>query len=511
MKEKISIFIIFVFAVCLYGLTLHGVWGSPGPSEFKGNLDQQARPFELSPERGRYAHIYSLAENHTYTLNQDWANVVYPDVGIHDGKFYSFFAPGISYMATPLYMLGKYINLGQVFSFSLVSLFSIAALITLYVIARNILKLSNWAALFSVFAFGFASSAWGYAVTLYQHHITTFLILFALYAVWKFKQQDTYKWFWSVVVGLCYALAVFIDYPNAIIVLPVILYFITALFSIHIDTDKYIVSIRAIGFFALASFLILTSFHFYHNHYYYGSWKTLSGGIPSYHLPSDGVVHETQNAVEVAQNTPVEKNIVGFFTEEHVPNSFYTLILSTDRGLFFFCPIFLLAFLGIFSIRSRFTTDHIALLSVVAVNVFLYSSWGDPWGGWAFGPRYLIPSMAILSLFVGLFVDQYSYRWIRKIVAFLLAVFGSFVGLLGVLTTNAIPPKVEAMLLPIKKYNYFRNLDFLADGKSNSFIFNTHFSKNISLNEYFIYIYSFLLFVLIVILFVLPFFEKKHD
>lgn len=515
MKDKISIIGIIIFGVLLYGLTIHGVWGNPGPALFKNNLDQPAKPFELSPERGRYSHIFTLAENHTYTLGQDWADVVYPDVGVHNGKYYSFFAPGTSYMAVPFYLLGKTFNLGQVFAFALISLFSIGGLICIYKIGRNILSLPVWTSLFSAFVFGFASTSWSYAVTLYQHHITTFLILLSFYAVWKFRKHTSYAWLWAIIVGLSYALAVFVDYPNAVLLLPVMIYFVVSLFSFYKEKVGYVVSVRFIGGLALVAFFALTSLHFYHNYYYYGSWKTLSGALPSYHLPSATATSTTSatttplSAVEIAKNTPVEKNVVGFFTEEHVPHSFYTLIFSTDRGLFFFCPIFLLALIGIFLIRKKLSTEHLVLLSIVATNVFLYSSWGDPWGGWAFGPRYLIPTMSVLSLFVGVFVSSRPYQGLKKCITLLFTLFGSFIGLLGVLTTNAVPPQIEAVLLPVKKYNFLKNLDFLKEGESNSFLFNAHFSNSLSLLGYFVCIYASLVVLMVVLLFILPIFEDE--
>jgi hypothetical protein len=155
------------------------------------------------------------------------------------------------------------------------------------------------------------------------------------------------------------------------------------------------------------------------------------------------------------------------------------------------------------------SVEIITLISLIVVNVFLYSSWGDPWGGWAFGPRYLIPSMSILALFVGVFVSSKPYQMIKKLLAFILALFGSFVALLGAVTTNSVPPMSEGLLLPAKKYNYLFNLDFLNNGQSNSFAFNNYFSHTFTLVGYFFYIYIVLVMLMIAILFILPIFDKE--
>jgi uncharacterized membrane protein len=124
------------------------------------------------------------------------------------------------------------------------------------------------------------------------------------------------------------------------------IYFITTLFSLHEEEGGHVISVRWVGGLALVAFMALTSLQFYHNQYYYGSWKNLAGGLPSYHLTTatstPATALATATTTPSASTEPAEKDVVGFFTEKHVPMSFYTLIASPDRGLFFFCPIFLL-------------------------------------------------------------------------------------------------------------------------------------------------------------------------
>lgn len=510
MKDKLYTSLIFFVALVLYSLTLHGVWGNPGPGEIKGILDYSGKIFELSPERGRYSHIYSLAENSTYELTQEWADVVHPDVGVYNGKYYAFFAPGISYLATPFYLIGKEFGLAQVFSYGVIALFSIGTLLCIYKISKNVFGLSEWVSMFSVFVFGFSSTAWGYALTLYQHHVTTFLLLFIFYGTWKFTQNKKGGVIWPTLIGLSYSFAIFIDYPNAILLLPVVLYFISTVFIVSKDKNSYFINIRWIGFFALLSFMILTSFQFYHNNKHYGSWKSLAGGISSYKIIKD----ESPVISEGGENTKLEnkeKDVVGFFKEERVPKSFYTLFFSNDRGLFLFSPIFILSIFGIYQKRKRLTTQHYVLLWSILVNIFLYSSWGDPWGGWAFGPRYLIPSMASLSIFIAIFINEKSLSFLRRLTAFILASFSTGVALAGALTTNAVPTFTEGVLLPMGTYNYLFNFNFISRGISNSFLYNNYFSDKVTLLGYYIFIYGFLITLLLFILFFLPMISYKKQ
>src|SRR5258708_37018417 len=125
MKKTILLISFFVVFALLYVFTLKGVPGNPKSTDFKGNLDQITKPLELSPERGRYARVISLVENHKFDLGKTLADAVYPDVGYYNGKFYAYFAPGISILAAPFYIIGKSFNLAQVVTFSYSSFMAI--------------------------------------------------------------------------------------------------------------------------------------------------------------------------------------------------------------------------------------------------------------------------------------------------------------------------------------------------------------------------------------------------
>ncbi len=510
MKNFFAITFIVILASGLYLFTLRGVPGNPEPGTIKATLEQPPKPFELSPERGRFAHVLSLAETGHYALSQELGEFVYPDVGWRDGKFYSYFAPGISYMALPFYLLGRHYNLSQVFTFGFISLVSILALIFLYLIARNILKMPVWASLLAVIIFAFGSTAWSYAVTLYQHHVTVFFILSSFYAVWKYKHSKSWSFVWGAWVWTSYALALTIDYPNALLLLPVMIYFFVVSIRAEQTETRFRVALRAPFVLSAIFFVIITGLHLYHNQTEFGSWKRVSGSLVGYKeikaknwetLP----VSEIQKNITTAQKS--KDNVAKFFTETQIPNSPGTLLFSKDRGLFFFGPIFLLALLGMYVLTKKINLEIGILFGLVSVNLFLYGSWGDPWGGWSYGTRYLIPSMSVLALFVAYWVSRPRFSLLRKLVAFILFAYSSAVALIGVLTTNAVPPRVEADYLHTG-YNYLLNWKFFIDSNSGSFLYNTYFKYGATLPQYAAGLYLVLLLVFVVVVFVLPWLFK---
>ena len=114
---------LFLFALSIYTLTLRGVPGNIKSNQI-AQLNHETKPFELSPERGRFILTKSLADNNSFALSNDLAQAAKPDVGYYQGRKYVYFAPGISIMALPFYVIGKIYNLSQVATFFMISLFA---------------------------------------------------------------------------------------------------------------------------------------------------------------------------------------------------------------------------------------------------------------------------------------------------------------------------------------------------------------------------------------------------
>lgn len=522
MRDNYIVIFIIILGAVMYGLTLRGAPGNPTADQFKGNLDQATNAFELSPERGRYVQVANMAERGVYDLSRTWADIAYPDVGVSsDGKFNSYFAPGVSYAALPFYLFGARFGLGQVAAFSVESFVSIITLVFIYLIGLHIFRLPRWAAFFSVLVYGFGSTSWSYAITLYQNAFTACFIVTAFYAVWRFSQSDTrYRFLYAAYVWLAYALAIFVDYPNAVLMLPVMIYLAVSTFSFKKIGEGISVSIRWASIATFVVFASVTGLHFWHNATYYGGWNHLAGELKSYRpitatSTPEIVTTASTTILPVATSTVAEKSktAVGFFHERAMPNGFFVLLFSDERGLFFFSPIFLFSLLGImYVLRKKDVQEHaiyIVPIALISVNIFLYSAWGDPWGGWAYGPRYLIASMPWLALFVGIALSHGRFLMSKKILAFILFLFSSAIALLGALTSNAIPPKSEALLLPIKTYNFLKNIPFLQDNTSSSFVYKTYVSGHISLIEYFLIIY--IVIAIIVATTLLLSYTRRHE
>ena len=53
----------------------------------------------------------------------------------------------------------------------------------------------------------------------------------------------------------------------------------------------------------------------------------------------------------------------------------------------------------------------VTIILMILSIILLYGMWGDPWGGWAFGTRYLIPAFALMSIPIGMALNKYGKKW----------------------------------------------------------------------------------------------------
>ena len=511
MRSKIDILILIFFTALLYVLTVRGLTGNfnnakelskfavYNTTKFTEDLHGN---FESSHERSTYAFMLSL-RNKSIALSKDLADFGIPDIGFFKGNLYSLFPPGLALTILPMYIIGGYFNLGQVFSYFSIAFFAIGSALLLYKVSRNVFKLPSWVSIFSALIFSFATTSWSYAITIYQHLPAAFFILFGFYAVWKFKKAEKYRFFWASLVWFIYGLSIFFDYPNAILMLPIIIYFFVSSVDFEPEPVRRI-NINGLFFITSIVFIALLALHGLYNNEVFGRPIKFHNTLPVY----NGFNYEELiNGTSRDSNKPT---IWRIFTEEAILQGINKLFIRADRGLFIYSPILLFALLGMFSFRKKYNVESITLLITVAVNILVYTSTGIPEGGRAFGPRYLIPSMSVLSLFVAIWLLETKYKMSSRILIFIVVTFSSGVALLGALTTNMNRIKEEAINLN-KKYTFLFNWDFLKQGKSGSFVYNEFLADKISLVEYFFIIYGMLLTVFAVVLFVLPMFEKEKE
>lgn len=483
----VSLVFIVIISIVLYSATVRGVRGDIDHTSGK-RFTSIGMPFESSHERAPYALLLSIVNNKQINLSEELAEFGSPDVGITNGKYFILFPPGVSFILYPFYTIGKYYELSQVISYASISLYAIGSIVILYFISRQILNLSIAISAIVPIIWAFATTSWSYAVTIYQHIPITFFLLLSFYAAWRFRQKKFLSFFWAALVWFSYGVGLFIDFPSVFLGLPIMFYFFLSSLNIEDNNKKQFLTIRPAFIFTSVFFIVLVAAHGYYNHIAFGDYKKFGQSFSRYEgkekyeakLALKEAEATISGTLQTSRNT---SNPFSVFDEERVVRGLESLTYANDRGLFFYSPVLILGIIAWFFKKKYNPFEQNILISLCIVNILLYASFGDPWGGWAYGPRYLIPGMAFISLFVGIFLHKFFLPWVGRFVFIPLFIFSTAISVLGVLTTNVIPPKVEGIPLGLQ-YNYIANLFYLFEGKTGVFAYKEWFSNSITLSQY---------------------------
>ncbi len=491
-------------------LVVRGLPGNPSSAELGTAAWSYNGPLELSPERGRLALTYSLIENHSLIFDVAVARLALPDLAINKaGEYVSLFAPAVSFIVAPGYLLGKMLGAAQVGAYAVIALFAVLNGWLLFAIARR-LGAGTWAATVGALTFLFATPAFPYATTLYQHHISVFLLLLSMWILLSFRNIWTLVFVWFT----C-ALAVVVDNPNLFLMFPVGVFALLRLWELLTEAKSLKVGRIVLSGLTTVGFVIPFVLFGWYNFLAYGDPFQLPGTLEGVsEIGSDGrpvsentyekSVLTPEQLSERSQAETSEKTAVSFFKTRNLYNGFYIHFLSPDRGILYFTPVILLGILG-FVLLYRTNARVVALfLATIGANILLYSMWGDPWGGWAFGSRYLIPTYALLALGVALGLTRFRYSWIFVVLFVPLFVYSAWVNTLAAVTTNANPPQIQVLALEKQtgheeKYTFMRNWEYLngryQGANVKSFMYQVWGKHHLSPKEYFMMVYGLVLLV----------------
>lgn len=489
--KSMSFVFFILFTALILALSLRGVYGNPNPETLNSLYFKDEGPLELSPEKGRFALIFSFIEDRSFNFSLPVAKSVTPDLGYQDGKYVSLFNPGVSFLAAPGYIIGKNYNASQIGSFATIALFALLNVLLVRGIAKK-LGANGTASSLAALVFLFGTPAFAYAVTLYQHHVTTFLMLLSIYILLKFKGILPLFFVWILVAG-----SLIIDYPNFFLFLPIGLYALARVFPIQEVNKDLKLDIKLLGLVSFTSIVIPVSLFLWIHKVSYGNPLQLAGTVQTVEdfdengkplFRADRLRLEGREIEAETLNT--DKSAIGFFKTRNVIKGLYLYLVSDERGILVFTPVLLVSIFGIYFSYEKKPKATALLLALIGVNLAVYSMWDDPWGGWAFGSRYLIPSYALLAIFLAFALTRFRKNSIVLLLFLFLAVYSVSVNTLGALTTNKVPPKGEAIALEAisnvkEEHTYKRNWNFLTSNRSKSFVYQFFAKDYISATEYF--------------------------
>ncbi len=460
------------FLVLSFILLLFFTRGAKGsPLYFQKEKDTKiSGPFEVSISSSRYALTESIVKNHSLFLDKKLAQFSSPDIGDKNGKFFSLFPPGVSFIGVPFYFIGKFIGLPQLTTFFSIAFFAFINMLLVSILARR-LGCNIYSALMSGFIFLFATNALVYSEIFVQHHASTTLLLLLILNCLK-----TRSWKNNLALGLLYGFSALVDIPNLVIFFPLVVHML-------IKSKKTNVSLGAL----VGGIVFLLLIFGFYNRALTDSFVKLPQSIGRSHFFRNTT--GGQNPAEY-KNNPIKNGLSIANIAFDINNplyGLYILLLSNERSWLFYSPVILLGFIGLFKARQRKKLRTVVnlLFMIIIFNILLYSLYDDPWGGWAFGPRYLIPSAALLSLGVGFAIERYKKSFFSVLLFLSLFLYSIAVNILAAVTTSTIPPKIEAVRFdsPLS-YTYTFNFPLLEFNISSNLFYNIFLSSRVKLLYY---------------------------
>jgi Dolichyl-phosphate-mannose-protein mannosyltransferase len=382
MKEKIfkllnyflnnKILLIFLFCMLIYNINFH-----PIPSY--DTLPARLLPWNIYENHNLY--LDKFAESQTGGTPAEFLE--------ETGHYLSPFPMVMPILITPLvsvpYLILKLMNIPIALdnsTFVIVSLMTekvIASLIAslsvviLYITLKKLF--SEKTALLCSLIYAFATCTWVISSqALWQHGMAELLLCLILLTIFMILEKDS--WNLYIILGVLSALYALNRPPDLIFLIPV---FIFVLFSKNI---------RIIISYLISLSLAATPFILY-NFVYFGS---VFGGY-------------NQNAALLQISPSIFVAFAGY-------------MISPNRGLLFLSPVLIFSFLGVWLVLKNKITVNPTIKTLlllfalcIPVNLFIYCSFPEWWGGQSFGYRYLVDLLPFFAVFLGFAIE---YLWSRK-------------------------------------------------------------------------------------------------
>jgi hypothetical protein len=322
--------------------------------------------------------LHALLVHKTFKIDAYHENT--SNKSVHEGHYYSDKAPGVVAMALPAFSLAAVLlswcgtsldsDTGWLASSWIACAGSLGIIAALGAVAL-FAWLGQWVqprrAFITTLALFLGAAPLAYCTLMMSHGVVVGLLGVALWAG-NFGKREAISAYlaidWrDVAAGFCCGLALASEYSSGLVVIGILGWFIASNF-------KRVLPLALGGFPPLML-------------------------IPAYHWICFG----TPFTVAYQHEASFTQMHEGFFGIKF-PNaeSAFSLLFSGHRGLFFCSPVLLIAFAGYYRLyvisRPLFWVTYLVpLLHVLAISGYFY-----PHGGIMFGPRFLVPLLAIMAL-----------------------------------------------------------------------------------------------------------------
>jgi hypothetical protein len=373
------------------------------------------------------------------------------DRAYYNGHYYSDKNPGLAFLATPTYSSWRllysffpesfkqsysgserfvreildstsvvtYINPGFFTFTSAILLTFFTSSIFIALTAFLVYKISGFFTeekkyrLLLALAYGIGTIAFINALHFMSHASETFFSFLSFYLLFKAKQTKSNKAFF--LAGIFSGFGFVIDQLNFLIGLGLLIYAFTI--------DRKNSSLFLLALITGSSPLLLYNFlNFGH---------PLEFALTHIDRAIFRTAYPEHASLKVMRSSFFDLSLLEkFHVESYNPYVMLRLLFYPYRGLFIYSPILFLSVFGMICMWKKYRTELLLILYILFSFIFFVSMRNNWWGGYFFGPRYLLPVVPFLIFPIALLFDRFKSK-LFLVVFFLVLILSVFINLLG--------------------------------------------------------------------------------
>ncbi len=378
-------------------------------------------------EESNFVLVRAIVEEKRFEINS-FANQT-GDRSFLNSNFYSDKDPGLAFLASPIYFIWKslytffpkgfkeryagsndhvtelyddtpiitLVDKGFFLFTSMILLtfltsgiFTALTALLIFKISRYLTKDLKERILLSL-AYFFGTIAFHYSLHFMNHAISTFLSFFSFFLLFKAEKEKKERYRNFILSGILFGFSIVVD-KFLLVFLP---FFI--LYSLSINRKCFLLFLL----FLLISYVPYSL-------YTYSILKKPFGFLSSY---VDKRIfrraYSNPQPVESSADRMLEASILDlktlvkmFHLEGLQPNSviMLRLLFYPYRGLFFYSPILILSLFGLYFMLDEYEGETFMIFFMLLAMSAVISMRRVWWGGYCFGPRYLLPIVPFLIL-----------------------------------------------------------------------------------------------------------------
>jgi hypothetical protein len=325
--------------------------------------------FHIVDEVSMYAVTESVALRGEVDTNAiawtQWVNSPGEVLGAFgpDGQVFSKKGPALSFLAVPWYLLLHVFSFLNVRVGQLQATLLLNAIVTAWTAALlwlTALRLGyrDRTAMLLGLLFGIATIAWPYAKQFFGEPLSALSLLTCFYGLLAWRQGASTRWL--IVAGIGAGVAIATVNAHAVLIAVLLVWWIAdwMLNGRPFGSGKGLHRLAAFAVPVLVAGVLLVAYNFVR----FGS--PLDTG---YHFDSGE----------------------GFTTP--IWQGFWGLLFSPYRSTFLHTPLFIASMFAFIPFWRRHRREATAIAAISLVLILMYSAWWMWWGGFAWGPRFLVP------------------------------------------------------------------------------------------------------------------------